>query len=432
MLNYNQTIKNERIKQNMTQQFLAKGICSTSYLSKIEKEHVIPRKHIQDALLQRLNVDVTMLKISQEIHFLKELHTAYQQVIFINSIEHAQIAWNHFNEFNIEFTKLEDFYLCNLYLQRIAIIAQQPVLESDEFLDAFASILDNLVPEQQFIYFVNCSHYFLLNKNHEKSVAYLKKAQLLLFENKDAFEPWQIGDFYLLSSAVYHSIFQYSIAIAQANNAVEMFKKLAIPTPIISSYIQLGITNNRAGFNEQAKIAFEKAYNYAIQSDKKEFYGRILHNLGNTSSLLGQSKEAIQHYKNCLNYRKAFYSHLNTIHSIVKEYSKLNQKAQIKKWCHDALMKIEEHADQSQLKGFYYHFRIYQMIHEIEELNNDFIVEAIDYFLHHNDYLHLQKYTYVIAEVYMKQGDFQHATKYFKCSSEIGFKIQSRKHWQDL
>ncbi|MCA9725758.1 MAG: helix-turn-helix transcriptional regulator, partial [Kurthia sp.] len=43
MLNYSQIIKNERIKQNMTQQALAKGICSTSYLSKIEKEHVIPR-----------------------------------------------------------------------------------------------------------------------------------------------------------------------------------------------------------------------------------------------------------------------------------------------------------------------------------------------------------------------------------------------------
>lgn len=432
MLNYNQTIKNERIKQNMTQQSLAQGICSTSYLSKIEKERVTPRKHIQDALLQRLNIDVNMLKISQEIHFLNELHTAYQQVIFINSIEHAQIAWNHFNEFNIEFTNLEDFYLCNLYLQRIAIIAQQPVLEADEFLDAFASILDSLIPEQQFIYYVNCSHYFLLNANPDKSITYMKKAQLILFENKETLEPWLIGDFYLLSSAVYHSIFQYSIAIAQANNAVDIFKKLDLTTPIISSYIQVGITNNRAGFNEQAKNAFEKAFNYAVQSDKKEFYGRLLHNLGNTASLLGESKKAIQHYKNGLIYRNAIYSRLNTIHSIVKEYSKLNKVSHIKKWCQEALKSIEENGTKKRLKGFYYHFHIYQMIHEIEKINNEFILEAIDYFLHHNDFLHLQKYTYVIAKTYMKQGDFLQASKYFKYSSEVGFKIQSRKYWQDL
>lgn len=432
MQNYNQTIKNERIKQNMTQQFLAQGICSTSYLSKIEKEHVIPRKHIQDALLERLNIDITMLKMSQEVHFLKELYTAYQQVIFINSIDHAQIAWNHFNEFNIEFSKLEDFYLCNLYLQRIAIISQNHVLETDEFLDAFSSIIENLTSEQQFTYYVNCCHYLLLNKNHERSIFYMKKAQLILQTHESTIEPWAIGDFHLLSSSVHHSLFHYSIAIAQAERAIEIYKECGLQLPVISSYIQLGKTNNRGGFTEQAKTAFETAYNIAVQSENKDLYGKILHHLGITASLQGESKEAIQHFKSCLQYRKAPSSRLNSMHSIVKEYSKSNQVASLKKWCQNALDCIEKQSDLKKYKAYFYHFKIYQMIHEIEDLDYVFIEEAINYFLEKNDFLHLQKYTFVIAETYMKQNDFQQATKYFKCSSEIGFKIQSRKHWQDL
>ena len=49
-------IKYERLKQDIKQTNLAKGICSISYLSKIEHNLVEPNPEIIELLLSRLNI----------------------------------------------------------------------------------------------------------------------------------------------------------------------------------------------------------------------------------------------------------------------------------------------------------------------------------------------------------------------------------------
>ncbi|CAM3114281.1 helix-turn-helix transcriptional regulator [Filibacter tadaridae] len=51
-----QLIKVERQKINIRQDELAQGICSPSYLSKIENGTAIPGDEVQHMLLQRLNI----------------------------------------------------------------------------------------------------------------------------------------------------------------------------------------------------------------------------------------------------------------------------------------------------------------------------------------------------------------------------------------
>lgn len=432
MLNYSFIIKNERIKQNMTQKALSLGICSTSYLSKIEKEHVIPRKNIKDKLLERLNIDIHLLKVSEEQQFLNELKNAWQQVIFINNVDHAQIAWNHFNQFNIEFAKLEDFYLCNLYLQRIATIARKPLLETDEIEQAFTSVLHSLTFQQQFIYFINCSHHHLVNKNYDKSIVCIKKAQNLYETHQDEIDTWLIGDFHLMFSEIYHSIFQYSQATSHVNKAITLFEELNLETPLINAYIHLGVIHNRTNYLNEANQMFQNAYTIALKTEKKEFYGKIFQNLGYTASLLDDSKKAITYYKKSMTYKYALESKLLVIHSIIKEYSKLNQVILLNKWSNKGLNLLNESSTQPRLKAYYYHFKIYRMVHQIDNLDDQLIVDAIEYFKLHHDYLNLQKYTYIIAKLYMLKNDFDKSAQYFKCSSEVGFKIQSRKYWQDL
>lgn len=432
MLNYSFIIKNERIKQNMTQKTLALGICSTSYLSKIEKEHVIPKKSIQDKLLKRLNINIHLMRVSEEQQFLNELKNAWQQVIFINNMDHAQIAWNHFNQFNIEFTKLEDFYLCNLYLQRIATIARKSLLETDEIEQAFTSVLHSLTFQQQFIYYINCGHHNLVNKNYNKSIECIKNAQNLYDAHQEHIDSWLIGDFHLLSSEIYYAIFQYSQATTLANKAIKLFEELNLETPLINAYIHLGVIYNRTEYLNEAYQMFENAYKIALKYEKKEFYGKILQNLGYTASLLEDSKKALAYYKKSMSYKYALESKLLVIHSMIKEYSKLNQVTLLNKWSTKGLHLLNESSIQPRLKIYYYHFKIYRIVHEIDDLDEQLIVDALTYFKLHHDYLHLQKYTYSIAQVYMSKNDFEKSTLYFKCSSEIGFKIQSRKNWQDL
>lgn len=51
-------IKQERLNQNMKQISLARGICSTSYLSKIENNSTFPSVDITSLLLKRLNLEI--------------------------------------------------------------------------------------------------------------------------------------------------------------------------------------------------------------------------------------------------------------------------------------------------------------------------------------------------------------------------------------
>lgn len=432
MLNYSQIIKNERIKQNMTQQALAKGICSTSYLSKIEKEHVIPRDHIREALLKKLNLNTHYLKMSQEEEFLRELHRAFQYAIHLNSAEHAQIVWNHFNEFNIEFSTRENFYQCNLYLQRIAIIAKQPILDLDEISEAFASVLNNLNPEQLFIFYVNSCHYCLENRLYKDAMKFMSKAEKVIQDYEPEIPEWLIGNFHFISSQLTYTIHHYSAAFSHAHLALTIFEKLNLQTPIINCYIQIGICNNRSGLFEYAKKALQTAYHLAVQLEKKELYGTILQQLGQHAALTGESKEAIQYYRESLEHTVSVEPKLAAIHHMIKEYSKLNQPTFIQYWCKKGIQLVSEHLNTPFYRTFYFQFRFYQMLHHIESLKPDVIEEAITYFEECEELILVQKYAIAFGHVFYEQQSFEDAAKLYKKANEVALTIQRRNYWQDL
>ena len=51
-------IRAERIRQEMKQLVLAKGICTPSYLSKIERNLIFPSEEIVTLLFNRLGIDL--------------------------------------------------------------------------------------------------------------------------------------------------------------------------------------------------------------------------------------------------------------------------------------------------------------------------------------------------------------------------------------
>src|SRR5690625_4924685 len=76
-----QLIKMERQKNNMKQEVLARGICSPSYLSKIENDTVIPGEEIQQGLLQRLNISIKNSFPNQSPQQFNNLMKRFEKVI---------------------------------------------------------------------------------------------------------------------------------------------------------------------------------------------------------------------------------------------------------------------------------------------------------------------------------------------------------------
>ncbi|MDD4000824.1 MAG: hypothetical protein PHX62_08055 [Bacilli bacterium] len=54
---YSQIIKNERLKRHMTLEEMSKGICSISYLCKVEKNAIEPEESYIQAIFERVNLD---------------------------------------------------------------------------------------------------------------------------------------------------------------------------------------------------------------------------------------------------------------------------------------------------------------------------------------------------------------------------------------
>ena len=77
-------IRAERIRQEMKQLVLAKGICTPSYLSKIERNLIFPSEDIVTLLFNRLGIDASKLQKNDqqtEIDFEKMLKDTYKEVI---------------------------------------------------------------------------------------------------------------------------------------------------------------------------------------------------------------------------------------------------------------------------------------------------------------------------------------------------------------
>lgn len=74
---YSQVIKAERIKHNMTLEEMAKGICSVSYLCKLENQDIVPAEDYVNSLFERVNIDYKNLIDSEAEEELNTIIEAY-------------------------------------------------------------------------------------------------------------------------------------------------------------------------------------------------------------------------------------------------------------------------------------------------------------------------------------------------------------------
>ena len=138
---YSQVIKSERIKHNMTLEEMAKGICSISYLCKLENQDIIPAEEYVKALFERVNVDYDNIDSNEaekefnnvlEFYFLcdfEKLRDYYLSLKF--NIENANVSLikcfyflveEKFDDFKREISILDDIKKSLRETQAIALI----------------------------------------------------------------------------------------------------------------------------------------------------------------------------------------------------------------------------------------------------------------------------------------------------------------------
>lgn len=114
MYTIGEIIKAERLKQGVTQELLSDGICSTSWLSKIESGIKEPAAHMTEQILQRLGLSMGQyIDISEDFELtILEIKLEIEEKFFFNDFEALKTLLVQFKmTMNTEKLLHEQFYL---------------------------------------------------------------------------------------------------------------------------------------------------------------------------------------------------------------------------------------------------------------------------------------------------------------------------------
>ncbi|WGG45356.1 helix-turn-helix domain-containing protein [Rossellomorea sp. DA94] len=430
MKNSGKLLKLERIKKGMKQVSLARGICSTSYLSKIENGHTYPSGEVINLLYERLGLDLSNYKTQNDeesyiLHldsFLKEMTLQKDPHAIKHKLEAVERDSYLFESENLYYDYILTvlrFYLANSDLQ----YAQYYLIYLDEEKDS-------LNDRQQYYLYKNNGVYHYLKKDYKSSFQYLMNA--LKKTEETVIADWEIADLYYMLGVA-------SVADSQIPNAIE-YSSLALTyfrdhfhfNRAIDCYITLGIAYKRGLNVVKALEMFEYAETISEKFNLVEYKGVIYQNVGSLYSSMGHFEQAIENYVYSLKSKQNEEKQLISILSIVKEYSKQNNREKVIHWINKGFTLLENHQKHQSYKAYYYHFTLYKQLYQNQYIQEKFAKEAIDYFESINDYRHCYKYSIKMASTLLETRKYKLSAQYYQKSLEYIKRKFEIHYWEDL
>lgn len=429
MNNIGLLIKMSRIQQNMKQVSLAKGICSTSYLSKIENNQTIPSEDVLQLLLERLDLDYEDLSTEQEMEFLSNLYLLYKEAIMERNKEEIKEKLASYKERNFLFKEETNFFTYNLYLFRLYLISQADVETVKSHMEALEQMKERFDERQNFIFYKNCGYYYYIIRDFNISLKYFESA--LDIVTNFHLEEWELADFYNALSISYLSVNHLLNTIEYSTQALNYYKDNLIFKRAIDCYIVIGIAQTLTAKYKSAEESYLLAKKLANDLKLKEYEGIISQNLGTLYSQKKNYLKAIEFFIESYNSTKDTDGYLLTIFSIVQEYSKQKNISKLLEWCTKGYELLEANPSEKN-HSYYYHFKIYSVMHT-NDLNHELLFKSsIEYFENTKDYRHANKYAIKLADLYSYHRKYKNASLTYQKAIKYQFSQQSITYLEEL
>ena len=429
MNNIGLLIKMSRIQQNMKQITLAKGICSTSYLSKIENNQTVPSDEVLNLLVDRLNLEYEDLSTEQEKEFLSEMYTLYKDAVIERNKEDVKEKLIFYNERNFLFKEESNFYTYNLYLYRLYLITESEMVFLKNLKDALSQMQEKFDSRQSFLYNTNCGILFYVDQQYKVSLMHFETSLELLPTFQ--LEEWEIADFYNAFSISNLSNNHLLNTIEYSTKALEYYKNNLIFKRAIDCYIVIGIAQTLTSKYKNAEENYLLAKKLVTDLKFKEYEGIITQNLGFFYAQKNSHSKAIEYYIESLKSTKDKQDYLLTIYSIVKEYSKQTNYLKILEWCQKGL-KLLEIEPSKKNQSYFYHFKIYSVKHQYDFKNETLYISAIEHFNNAKDYRHANKYAIYLADLYSYHRKYKNSSITYQKALEYHFLQKSITYMEEL
>lgn len=428
-------IKQERLNQNIKQISLARGICSTSYLSKIENNSTFPSEDITSLLLKRLNLEIEEVSEEEERILIDNFYRLYKEGIHNRDKSIITKFLDEFSTSKVVFLQPKNYYNYNLYMFRLMLILDEVNENIQSYYEVMIKMHDEFDDNQRFVFNLNLGIYFLIKGDFSKSLNQLEQSLGLV--HHIANEDWEHADFYNVISMTYFKNNEFFNSINYASKSLKYYTDNLLLNRAIDNYIVMGLAYKKMKKYKEAENHYQLASKLAGDYKLDAYKGIIFQNLGSLYSIQENHTKSIEYFNlslKCKGGESSSEGYLLTVLSIVKEYSKQKNAGQVLNWCERGLGKINENELNSNhtIHSNYFHFCIYSSIHSSSNELEEILKKAIKHFEIIQDNRHVQKYSILLAEHYFNENKFKTAGIYFKKANQVLFKQNNIIQWEDM
>ena len=306
--NWGRLIKYHRQQQGLRQDDVAVGICTPSYLSRIENGVVVAEQTVYEMLLARLGIDLAHEGANLELkHSL--LETMYAKLLSNETLTQNELA------------KLES-YQTEIFQQEIDLLAGLVYIRYLSSIDALTVARELLMKIEPFItwhqdrvtqmYIAITTNAHLSFLEFEEIIKREEQQQVSNYMNAASrFE--QANYLYHLAFA-HHRYYSFQQALYYINRATEAFSHHYKPLFQLKLYSMKGVILNDLHRYQEALVEFEAGLELlrnvsAIQTPRQ--WSSLYNNLAYCYECQGLFKEAMSYYEQANSFEEELHTVIN-------------------------------------------------------------------------------------------------------------------------
>ncbi|TCI75812.1 tetratricopeptide repeat protein [Exiguobacterium sp. SH0S1] len=411
--NYGNLIKVERMRKNMKQSVLARGICSISYLSKIENNQTSPSEEVLELIFERLGLDVPLyFDLSEQVEKVKkEIRNILKEAVLTRKDED-------------KYKKIEK-YLANpvvnqskeLYITLMITLARFGMMPggNTKYLTEIGWIEDQLGSDDKLRYILMRSIILFQSTDREEALELLEQ----LNENLQGshIPDWEMADIRYIMGGLYYKSTDYLQAIENVRFALNYFQEHFYVERIIECQLIIGLSFKRRKRYTDALAHYEKATKVAGATDLKNYNGMLYNNMGDIYFLIGNQEKALEYFLESFAYKVDVKSKLYSVMSLIEVNSEKKNVEGVIEWLTKGYELMGERED---LQEFDYHFEIYVSCYrefdQVKLVNS--LKKAVQYFEAYDEF-YTNKYALWLARELRENGKYKLATEYYEKSIAI-------------
>ncbi|WP_284141372.1 helix-turn-helix domain-containing protein [Virgibacillus sp. LDC-1] len=406
-------IKLQRIKQEMTQEELASGIVSMSYLSKIENMKTEASPEVISMLCTRLGIQVDGEK---DVTIKEKCEKWYNSLFEVNDKEEITKGYQELNEL-LGIVRSDSLMMFEIHKIRYFLILGEMsnALDQINHLNELAGSFDSL---HKYYWYKFKGNYSSASGSYNQAMRMYKLAEEKLDLLRLPEE--EIADLHYIIAITNSKLRNTLEVIEYAEKAIDVYRKNYNFLRCAQCHIVLGISYRRLKMYDKAIKNHNLAKHLGELNKSKQIIQLSNQNLGYLHSSKGETEEAIHYFEEVAKDEEVnLNERLLAITSLIKEYHNIYNFDKAREIIDKALELLDLGKNNVHYKLYYYIIHTYKFAIDGEDKKFQALVteEFIPYLKKQKDYGNLVVYAKMLGKYYEDQGRYKDSVKYYKLAN---------------